>query len=44
MRARLAVWAYRRLVAPMLLGYIGRKGSDMYTYRPEDVELIFHGR
>lgn len=42
-RARLAVWAYRKLVRPMLLGVIARKGDDVYMLAPEQLELVFHG-
>lgn len=44
MRVRLAVWAYRRLVAPMLLGFVVRKESEVHMASPDQVELIFHGR
>lgn len=33
-----------KFVRRRLVGVIGRKGSDMYMYLPEDLEVIFRGR
>lgn len=46
MRRRLACWAFRRLVAPTVVGYlVGDKvtGNRM-VFTPEEVTLVFGSR
>lgn len=40
---RLHIWAWR-FASRRIVGVIGRKGSDMYMYRVEDLEVVFRGR
>lgn len=41
---RVALWVYYRWAYPRLIGYIARKGSDVYMLAPEQVEVIYRGR